>query len=131
VTALVKAVREACRGRRPDIALSVAVKPDADAAFARFGQDWVRWVREDLVDFVTPMMYSPSARTVERQAAAMTARVPAERVWAGISVYNQPLRSAAAKIRSLRAAGFGGISIFSYNSLPPGGSALKRLGGAR
>ena len=131
VTALVKAVRETCRDRRPGLALSVAVKPDADAAFARYGQDWVRWVREDLVDFVTPMMYSPSARTVERQAADMAARVPPETVWAGISVYNQPLHSAADKIRSLRAAGFGGISIFSYNSLPPGGSALKRLGAVR
>jgi uncharacterized lipoprotein YddW (UPF0748 family) len=131
VTALVKAVREDCRKRRPGIVLSVAVKPDADAAYARFGQDWVRWVREDLVDFVTPMMYSPSAQTVERQAQHMMSRVPPEAVWAGVSVYNQTLHSAAAKIRSLRAAGFGGISIFSYNSLPPGGSALKQLGEAR
>jgi uncharacterized lipoprotein YddW (UPF0748 family) len=131
VTALVKAVREDCRTRRPGVALSVAVKPDADAAYAGYGQDWVRWVREDLVDFVTPMMYSPSAQTVERQAQAMTTRVPPERVWAGVSVYNQSLKSAASKIRNLRAAGFGGISIFSYNSLPPGGSALMRLNEAR
>ena len=41
------------------------------------------------------------------------------------------LDSQEAKMRSCRAAGLGGISIYSYNSLPGGGRSLERLSRAR
>ena len=131
VTALVARVREVTRRMAPGLILSAAVRPDPTSARLQVGQDWVRWVREGIVDVVVPMMYSPSRATVRRQAEALARVVPPERVWAGIAVYNQSLAAAEAKIRTCRSAGLGGISIFSYNSLPGGGRSLARLNRAR
>ena len=127
VTALVRRVRTVTRNRQPNLILSVAVKPDPTEAFHRHGQDWIRWVEEDLVDVVAPMMYSTSNRTIQKQGALLSTLVPRHRVWPGIAVYNQSLDSAAAKIQTLKDMGFDGISIFSYNSLPTGSQGLKRL----
>jgi len=131
VTAMVASVHDAVCAMRPEVMLSAAVKPDPDKAYAQTGQDWVRWVREGLVDVVAPMMYSTSASVVREQARELSRVVPPERVWAGIAVYNQSLAAAEAKIRTCRDAGLGGISIFSYNSLPGGGGSLVRLNRAR
>ena len=131
VTRFVRELRTALRQTRPGMALTAAVKPDPEIARRRYGQDWVRWIREDLVDVVTPMMYSPSLREVRRQVALVTTEVPGDRMWAGIAVYNQSLSSAARKIEAAEDAGFGGISIFSYNSVPGGGRGLSRLNRGR
>jgi uncharacterized lipoprotein YddW (UPF0748 family) len=131
VSALVASVHDAVRAMRPEAILSAAVKPDPDQAYAQVGQDWVRWVREGMVDVVVPMMYSTSRTVIGDQARALSRVVPPERVWAGIAVYNQSLAAAEAKIRTCRDAGLGGISIFSYNSLPGGGRSLMRLNRAR
>ncbi len=131
VTALVASVREASRRMRPELMLSAAVKPDPDQALDQVGQDWVRWVETGLVDVVAPMMYSKSGSVVRRQAEALAARVPPDRVWPGIAVYNQSLSAAAEKIRSCRDAGLRGVSIYSYNSMPGGGAGLERLSRVR
>jgi uncharacterized lipoprotein YddW (UPF0748 family) len=131
VTAMVASVHDAVRAMQPQVILSAAVKPDPDKAYAQVGQDWVRWVRKGLVDVVAPMMYSPSRTVVREQARELSRIVPPERVWAGIAVYNQSLAAAEDNIRTCRAAGLGGISIFSYNSLPGGGRSLVRLNRVR
>ena len=127
ITDLVRGIRMTLREERPGMTLSAAVKPDREGALSRYGQDWVRWVDEDLVDVVAPMMYSPSMATMRKHVAAIASVVPPERVWAGIAVYNQSLDAAAAKIDAARHAGMGGISIFSYNSVPGGGTGLAKL----
>jgi uncharacterized lipoprotein YddW (UPF0748 family) len=131
VTALVRAVRAEMRSRPSPVMLSAAVRPDPAEALQVFGQDWVGWLEQGLVDVVAPMMYSPSRSHVERQAKAVAAVAPPERVWAGIAVYNQSLSAAAAKILTCLQLGLGGISIYSYNSLPGGGGSLLHLNGSR
>jgi uncharacterized lipoprotein YddW (UPF0748 family) len=131
VTALVRTLRTTIQARRPGALLTAAVRPDPEDALLRFGQDWVRWVNEGWVDAVAPMMYSTSTAVVARQARAIAQSVPPDRVWAGIAVYNQSVNSAAAKIQSVHQAGIGGISLFSYNSMPGGGRSLAVLTGGR
>jgi uncharacterized lipoprotein YddW (UPF0748 family) len=131
VTALVRAVREETLSRPSPVFLSAAVRPDPAEALTVFGQDWVGWLDQGLVDVVAPMMYSASRSQVEKQAKAVAAVVPPERVWAGIAVYNQSVSAAAAKILSCLQIGFGGISIYSYNSLPGGGGTLRQLSHSR
>jgi uncharacterized lipoprotein YddW (UPF0748 family) len=127
ITTLVEHVRTELRLTRPGMMLSAAVKPNADEARTHYGQDWVAWVNGGLVDFVAPMMYSTSEAVMRKQAAAAALAVPPAKVWAGIAVYNQSLSSAAAKIQVAEQAGLGGVSIFSYNSVPGGGPGLVRL----
>jgi uncharacterized lipoprotein YddW (UPF0748 family) len=127
VTALVASVHRLRVQMRPDLVISTAVKPDPYEALEKTGQDWLRWVEDGYVDVVAPMMYSTSQKTVRRQATLLASLVPQNRVWAGIAVYNQSLDAAASKIQTVRNLGFGGVSIFSYNSIPGGVSSLKRL----
>jgi len=127
VSALVKTVSTEARTRRPGILVSAAVKPDPEAAFIRNGQEWTRWVQAGWVDVVVPMMYSTSRRTVTNQVTHMLKLVPPERVWAGISVYNQSLQQAAEKIDVVQRLGISGYSLFSYNAMPGGGNGLQRL----
>jgi uncharacterized lipoprotein YddW (UPF0748 family) len=127
VTALVRNVRALMDSRRPGLTLSAAVRPDPDEALYVFGQDWVRWVNQGWVDAVAPMMYSPSSNTVAKQTNEALRRVPADRVWAGIAIYNQSVNDAAAKIREARRKGIDGFAIFSYNSLSGGARDLRKL----
>jgi uncharacterized lipoprotein YddW (UPF0748 family) len=127
VTALVRNVRSLMDSRRPGLTLSAAVRPDPDEALYVFGQDWVRWVNQGWVDAVAPMMYSPSPSTVAKQTNEALRRVPADRVWAGIAIYNQSVNDAAAKIRDARQKGIDGFAIFSYNSLSGGARDLRKL----
>jgi len=73
------------------------------------------------------MMYSPSSNTVAKQTNEALRRVPADRVWAGIAIYNQSVNDAAAKIREARRKGIDGFAIFSYNSLSGGARDLRKL----
>jgi uncharacterized lipoprotein YddW (UPF0748 family) len=127
VTALVRNVRAMMTSRRPDAVLTAAVRPDPDEALYVFGQDWVRWVNQGWVDAVAPMMYSASTGTVTRQVIEAARRVPPDRIWAGIAIYNQSVGDAVAKIRDVRARGVDGLAIYSYNSLTGGVKDLRRL----
>jgi len=127
VTALVRNVRGLMDSRRPGLVLSAAVRPDPDEALYVFGQDWVQWVNQGWVDAVAPMMYSPSPSTVAKQTSEALRRVPADRVWAGIAIYNQSVNDAAAKIRDARRKGIDGFAIFSYNALDGGARDLRKL----
>ena len=127
VTAMVRNVRVLMDSRRPGLTLSAAVRPDPDEALYVFGQDWVRWVNQGWVDAVAPMMYSPSASTVAKQTNETLRRVPADKVWAGIAIYNQSVNDAAAKIRDARRKGIDGFVIFSYNALEGGARDLRKL----
>ena len=127
VTALVRNVRALMNSRKPSLVLSAAVRPDPDEALYVFGQDWVQWVNQGWVDAVAPMMYSPSPSTVARQTNEALRRVPANRIWAGLAIYNQSVNDAAAKIRDARLKGIDGFAIFSYNALSGGARDLRKL----
>ena len=63
------------RRARPGCALSAAVFPTPEAA-AKRGQDWPRWVKEEWVDFVSPMIYTESPIAFKRDLALCKAAVP-------------------------------------------------------
>jgi uncharacterized lipoprotein YddW (UPF0748 family) len=60
VTGLVCAIRHAQVATRPDAVLSAAVWFPQRWAFSYVGQDWMRWLDEDIVDIAIPMAYSKS-----------------------------------------------------------------------
>ena len=72
------------RSARPGCVLSAAVFPTPEAA-AKRGQDWPRWVKEEWVDFVSPMIYTESPIAFKRDLALCKAAVPASALVPGIA----------------------------------------------
>jgi uncharacterized lipoprotein YddW (UPF0748 family) len=87
ITDFVRSVRSELRRSHPGTVLSAAVYTEYPQCVSTVGQDWARWVREGLVDFVCPMNYSEDPShfdgLLRRQVAA--ARSPSKIV-TGIGV---------------------------------------------
>ena len=56
ITDFLALLRKTLRQKYPAVRLSAAVYPTPESA-AQNGQDWPRWLREDLLDFASPMLY--------------------------------------------------------------------------
>jgi len=127
VTALVRSIHELITQRHEGMKLSAAVKPDIYEAYYRYGQDWVRWANEGIIDFVIPMAYSNDTKLVVRQIRRALEAVGPERLYAGIGTYNQPLSETIKQIGLIRTLGTKGFFLFSYNSLQEDRESFERL----
>jgi uncharacterized lipoprotein YddW (UPF0748 family) len=58
MTGQVRDIRQTLNGIRPGLQLSAAVYRMYPSCRESIGQDWGRWLQEDLVDFVCPMTYA-------------------------------------------------------------------------
>ena len=128
VTKLVKAVRYDLDQLDRPVTLSAAVFPNVKTAPTNVGQDWLSWAREGYVDMLVPMLYSPNTDVVLSQLRMAQRELPADVIlYAGISVYNQPLNSAAQKAIKVRQAGAHGVSFFPYDTLAERPGSLRQL----
>ncbi len=59
------------RTRRPDLKISAAVFPEADAALSLKHQDWRTWSQRGWVDFYAPMTLTSAVKIVERDTRYM------------------------------------------------------------
>lgn len=84
ISLFVRAFSRMLRSARPGCALSAAVFPTPEAA-AKRGQDWPRWVKEEWVDFVSPMIYTESPIAFKRDLALCKEAVPASALVPGIA----------------------------------------------
>ncbi|MBI5837753.1 MAG: family 10 glycosylhydrolase [Candidatus Eisenbacteria bacterium] len=130
VTEVVRGVRAAVDSIRPGAAVSAAVIADMEAALGRHRQDWPAWLREGLLDFVMPMVYTPSDRVFEGQLRRILAAAGGRPVVAGVGVYDQPARSAARKIETARRMGAAGVALFSYDAIQAQPSYWQAIRGA-
>ncbi len=85
VTELVRTISITMRGIFPSVRLSAAIfpDPDEDNAWAK-AQDWAAWLREGLLDFITPMCY---AQDIAAELDAVEAQAGDIPVWAGLAVH--------------------------------------------
>ena len=120
VSALVGRLSRAARAERPGIVVSAAVVADEARAVHEKFQDWPAWLDGGLLDAVCPMAYSADVNVFRRQMAAIMGggRSPG-RVWAGIGAYRLSLPGMIGHVRDARAAGAGGVVLFSHESLSP------------
>ena len=124
VTALVRTIRDAAwaaRGAENPRALqmSAAVWTYADRAYLSQGQDWRRWLEEDLVDFVVPMTYTLDDRILRYHAESFAGSPHADRIWIGLGTWlfgKHPTR-ALEQIAIASDAGAAGDALFSYDSI--------------
>ncbi len=119
VTELVRNIYTEIHKQGNNIKLSAAVKPNLIDAKYRWYQEWDKWVKEGMIDFVVPMNYFKEIRDFNNSVQIMKSNLvqdELEMVIIGISTYNQDAQSAADKILLTRLNGFRGVSIFSWDS---------------
>ena len=104
------------RRSRPGCALSAAVFPTPEAA-AKRGQDWPRWVKEEWVDFVSPMIYTESPIAFKRDLALCKAAAPASALVPGIAACSDEASPDRDSVRAqLKAAdALKGVSFFALD----------------
>ena len=129
VTLLVGEIAEAVRAAAPGTTLSAAVFPTPESALEH-NQDWMRWVREGLVDYVCPMLYENDSAGFRASLRACLDAAPAEKLVPGIGNGADGAQTGAAAFReetaAAAAAGCRGAAFFPLDeSLPPLFAAAK------
>ena len=80
ITALVRAVHDSLKAKRPDIKLSAAVFTGYPGTKNSIGQDWGLWIDEGLLDFVCPMDYTSDPASfvnyIKRQLPYTEGKIP-------------------------------------------------------
>lgn len=118
VTELVRAVSRAVREASPGALVSAAVFP-TPAEAASVNQDWPAWVREGLVDFVSPMIYCDDPETFRVKLAACLAVAPASSLLPGIGSgadeSQTDLPAASAQLSACISSGCRGAAFFALD----------------
>jgi uncharacterized lipoprotein YddW (UPF0748 family) len=125
LTELVRAVRVAALAARSEaaesraLAVSAAVGTYAERMYLSEGQDWRRWLEEDLIEFAIPMAYTLDDRMFRYMAEGFASGAHADRIWLGHGTWLFDKRPAGAldQLRVARAAGTAGEVLFSYDSI--------------
>ncbi len=88
ITTFVKKIRETIKQINPDIRFSAAVIPDSERARTVLAQDWRRWLREGIVDFVSVMSYSVTLMSFENYMSdALDASNKTRPIYLGIGAF--------------------------------------------
>ncbi len=120
ITAFVRQTRALVREKKPEAKLSAAVWGGYPEIVTSIGQDWGAWMKEGLLDFVTPMNY---AQELYRFTALIDQQLPLPgvrgRIFPGIGVTanESQLRGdqVIEQILALRQRGVGGFALFDLS----------------
>ncbi len=107
-------------------ALSVAVFPEASAAYLENGQEWQAWASEGLVDALYPMAYFGDTDRVGNQLREIAANTPRSQkvaLWAGLDASDKVPEQLGEEARIAGEYGYDGVSIFSLGHLLKEGTA--------
>jgi uncharacterized lipoprotein YddW (UPF0748 family) len=110
ISSIIKAIN-------PEIELSVAVKPDPVVAKHRYFQDWENWLEHGYCDYVLIMNYRTKWDEFSSILKQLKNKNLERKIIVGISTYNQNVLAVMRRLESVRAEGFAGFSLFSYNYL--------------
>ena len=118
ITSLVEEIADAAHATKPNVSVSLAAWDDIEDGREEFGQDWIAWSRDCLLDFVCPMDYT---RDTEHLTDHLTEQLSLTRsaipLYAGLGAFR--LKSSYdlfEQIEAARAAGADGFVIFSYSN---------------
>jgi uncharacterized lipoprotein YddW (UPF0748 family) len=125
LTLFIKALKTRMNAQKPGLSLSVAVKPDHEAATRDFYQDWPYWVNSNLVDFVCLMAYGNNIEHI--LSGAMEVANDPGRVAVGLGIYRLTPERIRAQVRRVAARPFYGIVFFSYEELRKNTAFLNTL----
>lgn len=95
---------------------SVAVKPNPYEAKYDYGQDWVKWIETDIVDFVLPMNYTASDYRFGHNINFYKSELIKDKIWVGIATFNQKKSGILSKINMVKQENMS-FTLFSFNDL--------------
>jgi len=127
LTGFLHRIRDTLHKRSRKIELSVAVKPDPVKAKHRYFQDWMKWLNENLCDFVVAMNYNTDKNEFNRILKQLSDIAAKKNIMIGISTYNQKVEAVLERIDLVRAERFAGFALFSYNHLIENKGYLVKL----
>jgi len=110
-------INRTIKATKPDIKISVAVKPDPVIARHRYFQDWRTWLKENNCDFIVLMNYRTDFHEFKTILDQLTDAELKDKIIVGISTYNQQVKAVQLRIDMVEAEKFAGFSLFSYNHL--------------
>ncbi len=117
VAALVRGIRADVEAVAPGTCITAAVVPDPRLARENYGQDWVGWLNEGLVDAVVSMTYSTDGPLVRAQLAAGRSLTGSGRLYAGLGLFNQSCQDLIEKIDIARKVGCDGVLLLGLDRL--------------
>jgi len=120
ITNLVRRVYYAVKDKNPQVAVSAAVWQRHRYYYALIKQDWMRWVREGILDFVCPMDYTADndafRERVAEQVLEVNGQIP---IAVGIGAYlHADEWQLVEQVKIARDLGADGFVIFAYNIAP-------------
>ena len=120
-------IKEVLKEKKPNLELSVAVKPDPVEAKHRYFQNWLSWIKSNLCDFVVPMNYRTDMKEFTSILNVITNAGVRDKVIVGISTYNQDVQAVNKRILVVQNGGWSGMSLFSYNHLKNNKNYIEKI----
>jgi uncharacterized lipoprotein YddW (UPF0748 family) len=121
ITAFMTQLNQAVKQRKPNAIFSVSPNPYV-TAYNTYLQDWLTWVRQDIVDELIVQVYRPDLQSFLNQITRPEIQEVQQKIPTGVGVLtglrNKPVAMPLiqAKVRSARDRGLG-VSFFYYESL--------------
>jgi uncharacterized lipoprotein YddW (UPF0748 family) len=119
VTALVAKISQEIEEIRPATRLSAAVFPTPQDSYVYRLQDWDKWTREGLVDFVAPMNYATTRTRFASRSAALMSRGKSRPVYMGVGGGNKSEEAVLNQMQLLQKSGAPGIVLYHYDGNSP------------
>ncbi len=117
VTRLVRGVSRDVAAIRPKACVTAAVVPDPTLSYHLYGQDWIGWLNEGLLDAAVTMTFSADADLVRAQLRAGRALTGPGGLYAGLGLFNQTCQKLIARIDVARDVGCDGVVLYSFREL--------------
>ncbi len=121
LTEFVAQLNSAIKERNPNLILSISPNP-YDTAYSGYLQDWLAWVRQDLVDELIVQVYRPDMASFTEQISRPEIQEVQQKIPTGVGVLTGlrtrpvPMQLIQSKVRMARSRGLG-VSFFFYESL--------------
>ncbi len=118
ISSFVEKVYRGAKTINPKIEVSTAVFANYDDAYHTRSQDWVAWLKEDIVDKVYLMAYAQEDEIIKKQLEFATSLNKSDKIVFGLRAWDEENdytgRELLTKIRLTLAKRFSGIAFFSY-----------------
>ncbi len=121
ITTFMAQLNKAVKERKPNAIFSVSPNP-YDSAYSGYLQDWLSWVRKDIVDELIVQVYRPDMQSFLGQIARSELQEASQKIPTGVGVLTglrnkpMPMSLIQSKVRAARDRGLG-VSFFYYESL--------------